>query len=167
MKFGADLKANLTSEWRNQYIDYEALKAIITPYEGIAGEMHLVDESKKHTVTGARPSSIKDRSSRLETSTRKSKAVSGIKGLGMQMMITQMSAAGMIKQFDLCSQKFFIALDKELEKINLFFAENISAATRSYLEIEGMTHFKYDSYSMTVIKHRGICIETRKRSLPN
>ena len=146
MKFGVDLKSNLTPEWRNQYIDYEGLKQIITPYVGIAAEMNIVDEQKRHSVTGARPLTGRKSTtaSKRSSSSRRSSSISGIQGLGMQMMVAQMSLAGMKKQFNICSQHFFVALDEELEKINLFFSDKISAATRSYLEIEGMTHFKYD-----------------------
>ena len=150
MKFGVDLKSNLTPEWRNQYIDYEGLKQIITPYEGIAAEMNIVDEQKRHSVTGARPLTGRKSTtaSKRSSSSRRSSSISGIQGLGMQMMVAQMSLSGMKKQFNICSEDFFIALDKELEKINLFFAGKLSKASRSYLEIEGMTHFKYASYNM-------------------
>ena len=34
MKFGENLKGNLTSEWKSQYVDYEGLKSIICRFEG-------------------------------------------------------------------------------------------------------------------------------------
>jgi len=60
-----------------------------------------------------------------------------VKMLGMQMLKNQASETVIRRRFDLCSEEFFIAVNKELEKINLFFSERISAATRSYLEING------------------------------
>ena len=32
MKFGENLKSNLTSEWKSQYVDYEGLKGMLLTY---------------------------------------------------------------------------------------------------------------------------------------
>ena len=47
-----------------------------------------------------------------------------------------MGEAALHSQFNNVSEEFFEQLNIELEKINLFFAEKIARATRSYMEIE-------------------------------
>ena len=47
-----------------------------------------------------------------------------------------MNANALHSKFDHVSEDFFKELGNELEKINLFFAEHISRASRSYMEIE-------------------------------
>ena len=47
-----------------------------------------------------------------------------------------MNADALHSKFDHISEEFFKNLRKELEKINLFFSENIARASRSYMEIE-------------------------------
>jgi hypothetical protein len=76
----------------------------------MAGEMHLDSKHSKVTTTTRVPAPI-------------GKEQGALQMLGMKMISSQATEAGIKRQFDQASEDFFIELNKELEKINLFFIE--------------------------------------------
>lgn len=88
MKFGENLQAHLTPEWRSQYIDYEFLKTLL--YE-------CKEQSPDPEVT---------------------------------------EEASIQRYHAMFEEKFFAFCDKELTKVNTFYAEKIAESTRRFTTLQ-------------------------------
>lgn len=140
MKFGENLKLNLTHEWRKQYIDYEKLKGKLKLYqryrqwdiekrlvnfqnkiffktysdiiERYEGVAHVRNFENSTSVVSRKSSPIGEVQCQLKK--RKSVLKSVGKSLQMEFILNQMTDRGVQKMFDQCSQEFFIAVEEEL-----------------------------------------------------
>ncbi|XP_039267129.2 xenotropic and polytropic retrovirus receptor 1 homolog [Styela clava] len=88
MKFGENLQAHLTPEWRSQYIDYEFLKTLLYDCREESPDAEITEEA-----------TVQRYYARFE-------------------------------------EKFFAICDKELTKVNTFYAEKLAESTRKFATLQ-------------------------------